>query len=71
MVISKRTSRSYVTHADTAPGYWMIGVLWRVLATGVQTGNAMCLLDQLCSKGSGPLGTPIRRTRVCTSPAGR
>ena len=53
-MLSKRTSRSYVTHADTAPGYWMIGVLWRVLATGVQTGNAMCLLDQLCSKGSGP-----------------
>ncbi len=53
-MISKRTSRSYVTHADTAPGFWMIGVLWRVLATGVQTGNAMCLLDQFCSKGSGP-----------------
>ena len=53
-MISKRTSRPYVTHADTAPGYWMIGVLWRVLATSVQTGNAMCLLDQLCSKGSGP-----------------
>jgi Cupin domain len=32
----------------------MIGVLWHVLATSVQTGNAMCLLDQLCSKGSGP-----------------
>ncbi len=53
-MISKRTSRSFLTHADTAPGYWMIGVLWRVLATGVQTGNSMCLLDQVCSKGSGP-----------------
>ena len=53
-MISQRTSRSYVTHADTAPAYWMIGVLWRMLATGVQTGNAMCLLDQFCSKGSGP-----------------
>ena len=53
-MISQRTSRTYVTHADTAPGYWMIGVLWRVLATGVQTGNSMCLLDQVCSQGSGP-----------------
>lgn len=53
-MISKRTSRSYVTHAESAPAYWMIGVLWHVLATGVQTGNSMCLLDQLCSKGSGP-----------------
>ena len=51
---SMRTSRAYAAHADTAPGYWMIGVLWRVLATGVQTGGAMCLLDQICSKGSGP-----------------
>ncbi len=53
-MLSKQTSRAYVAHADTAPGYWMIGVLWRMLATGVQTGGAMCLLDQLCSKGSGP-----------------
>ena len=53
-MISKRTSRAYATHADTAPGYWMIGVLWRMLATGVQTGNSMCLCDQFCSRGSGP-----------------
>lgn len=53
-MISKRTSRPYATHAVSAPGYWMIGILWRVLATGVQTGNAMCLLHQRCSAGSGP-----------------
>ena len=53
-MLSKQTARAYATHADDAPGYWMIGVLWRVLATGVQTGGAMCLLDQVCSKGSGP-----------------
>ncbi len=51
---SKQTARAYATHADDAPGYWMIGVLWRVLATGIQTGGAMCLLDQVCSRGSGP-----------------
>ena len=53
-MISEQTSRPYVTHAESAPAYWMIGVLWRVLATGVQTGNAMCLLDQFCSKSAGP-----------------
>lgn len=53
-MVSKRTSRAYATHADTAPGYWMIGVLWRMLATGVQTGNSMCLCDQFLSRGSGP-----------------
>lgn len=53
-MVSKRTSRAYLAHADTAPGYWMIGILWRMLATGVQTGGAMCLLDQMCPPGSGP-----------------
>ena len=51
---STQTARAYSTHSDHAPGYWMIGVLWRVLATGNQTGGAMCLLDQICSRGSGP-----------------
>ncbi len=53
-MLSSRISRAYQAHADTAPGFWMIGVLWRVLATSVQTGGSMCLLDQICSKGSGP-----------------
>lgn len=53
-MLSKRTSRAYSAHADTAPGYWMIGVLWRMLATGIQTGGKLCLLDQFCSVGSGP-----------------
>ena len=53
-MLSSRISRAYRTHADTAPGFWMIGVLWRVLATSVQTGGSMCLLNQICSRGSGP-----------------
>ena len=52
--LSKRTARAYTANADTAPRFWMIGVLWRMLATGIQTGNSMCLLDQTCSVGSGP-----------------
>ena len=53
-MISKRISRAHATHGDTAPNYWMIGVLWRMLVTGVQTGGSLCLLDQVCSSGSGP-----------------
>lgn len=52
--ISSRTARAYLTDESEAPAYWMIGVLWRVLATGIQTGGSFCLLDQLCSAGSGP-----------------
>ena len=48
------TKRAFVAQAETAPAYWMIGVLWRVLATGVLTGGSLCLLDQRCSPGSGP-----------------
>ena len=53
-VLSKQTARAYMADVDTAPGFWMVGILWRMLATGVQTGNAMCLLNQSCGKGSGP-----------------
>ncbi len=53
-MLSKRTSRAYAAETETAPGFWMIGILWRMLATGMQTGNSMCLLDQSCPVGSGP-----------------
>lgn len=52
--ISNKTARAYLTDESKAPGYWMIGVLWRILATGVQTGGSFCLLNQVCSTGSGP-----------------
>lgn len=52
--LSSKTARAYSTNESKAPAYWMIGVLWRVLATGIQTGGSFCLLDQLCSAGSGP-----------------
>ena len=52
--VSKRTSRAYVADVDTAPAYWMIGICWRLLATGVQTGGSFCLADQLVPPGTGP-----------------
>ena len=50
-----RTSRALVATPETAPAFWQIGNLWRVMATGVQTDNAFCLLDQLVmADGGGP-----------------
>ena len=49
------TARAYVATPETAPAFWQIGNLWRVMATGVQTGNSFCLLDQLVMPdGGGP-----------------
>lgn len=52
--VSKKTARAYVTNVDTAPAYWMIGICWRMLATGVQTGGTFVLADQLVPPGAGP-----------------
>ena len=50
-----KTARAYVTDAETAPGFWQIGNLWRVMATGIQTNNSFCLLDQIVTdEGGGP-----------------
>lgn len=49
------TARPYVVHGDEAPAFWAIGNLWRVMATGVQTDNQFCLIDQVCTDdGGGP-----------------
>ena len=49
------TERAYVLRPGEAPAFWQIGNLWRAMATGVQTGNRFCLLDQVCtSDGGGP-----------------
>lgn len=49
-------SRPYVVSADDdAPAVWQLGNLWRVMATGTQTGNAFCLIDQIVTpNGGGP-----------------
>ena len=49
------TARGFVVQSDDAPGFWQLGSLWRVMATGLQTGNSFCLLDQLVmADGGGP-----------------
>ena len=47
--------RGYIQTADSAPGFWQLGNLWRIMASGYQTGNSLCLIDQLVTpKGGGP-----------------
>lgn len=44
----------YVLNRDTAPAFWALGILWLPLATGVQTGNRLTLLQQEFAVGPGP-----------------
>ena len=40
--------------AETAPAYWLVDVLWLVLADGRDTGGRFSLMEQLLPQGSGP-----------------
>ena len=47
--------RGYLQTPDSAPGFWQLGNLWRIMASGYQTGNSLCLIDQLVThNGGGP-----------------
>ena len=39
---------------DTAPAYWMLDLLWLVLADGRETGGAYSVMEQMMPQGSGP-----------------
>ena len=43
------------SHADSAPAYWMAGILWSVLAEGRTTDGSYVLFEELCPKGAGAL----------------
>ena len=47
-------SEPFIRNADTAPAYWMVDVLWMVLADARDTGGRFSLMEQLLPKGSGP-----------------
>lgn len=44
----------FIRNAGTARAYWMLDVLWMVLADGNDTGGRFSLMEQLLPKGSGP-----------------
>jgi quercetin dioxygenase-like cupin family protein len=43
------------TEADAAR-FWQIGILWRLMASGIKTGNTLCVLDELVG---GEAGGPV------------
>jgi quercetin dioxygenase-like cupin family protein len=47
---------AFVETADSAPRFWQIGLLWRLLATGHKTGGALCFVDEINgSREGGPV----------------
>ena len=49
-------ARAFVETEDSAPRFWQIGILWRVLATGLKTGGSLCILDEVVA---GEPGGPV------------
>jgi len=44
----------YLATVEQGDAYWMVGILWVMLATGEQTGGGYSLMWELCPRGSGP-----------------
>jgi len=44
----------YIDTVEQGPAYWMVGILWVMLASGEQTGGRYSLMWELCPRGSGP-----------------
>jgi quercetin dioxygenase-like cupin family protein len=47
-------SEPLIRNVEAAPAYWLVDVLWIVLADGNDTGGRFSLMEQLLPKGSGP-----------------
>jgi quercetin dioxygenase-like cupin family protein len=46
--------KPYGLEVKNAPSYWSQGILWTNLASSEQTGGSFSLMEELCSKNSGP-----------------
>jgi hypothetical protein len=44
----------FMARRDTAPAYWVFGVLWVVLAESEQTGGAFSVMEQWMPADGGP-----------------
>ena len=47
-------AKPYGMTAEKSPAYWSQGILWKILASGQQTGGSYSLMEQLCPEKSGP-----------------
>ncbi|CAA9540025.1 MAG: hypothetical protein AVDCRST_MAG59-765 [uncultured Thermomicrobiales bacterium] len=45
---------AYIATVEEGPAYWMVNILWVMLATAEQTGGGYSLMWELCPRGSGP-----------------
>ena len=59
MNASALPARAFIETEESAPGFWQIGILWRVLATGIKTGGSLCILDEVVA---GEPGGPVTHT---------
>jgi mannose-6-phosphate isomerase-like protein (cupin superfamily) len=49
-----RNRPAYTLDRETAPAMWLVGTLWLIQATGIQTDNRSTFLEQLMPRGLGP-----------------
>jgi quercetin dioxygenase-like cupin family protein len=49
-----RNRPAYTLDRETAPAMWLVGTLWLIQATGIQTNNRSAFLEQLMPRGLGP-----------------
>ncbi len=48
------STKPYMLTNDTSPAFWINGIIWEPLATGVLTNNRLTLLEQRMHSGGGP-----------------
>jgi len=49
-----RHSPAYTLDRETAPAMWLVGTLWLIPATGIQTNNRCSFMEQVMPSGLGP-----------------
>ena len=49
-----RNAPAYTLNRDTAPAMWLVGTLWLIHATGIQTNNRASVIEQVMPQGLGP-----------------
>ena len=49
-------ARAFIETADDAACFWLDTLLWRLMASGIKTGNALCFFDETVG---GEAGGPV------------
>ncbi len=52
--VTAAAPKRFQASRDSAPAYWMLDILWTVLATGEQTGGRFSVLEQIMPEGAAP-----------------